>query len=106
MTPARRPSAPSHLSTPMKAWWRQVVDDYSLEPHHLLLLTQACEAHDRATQARKQVDADGPTIADRFGQLRPHPAVQIERDSRAAFARLVRQLDLEGEGDPLYRRSN
>lgn len=105
MTAPKRPAPPAHLSASMRAWWRQVVADYDLEPHHLLLLAQACEAHDRATQAREQVDAAGPVTTDRFGQLRAHPAVQIERDSRAAFARLVRQLDLEGEGDPLYRRS-
>lgn len=88
----------------MKAWWAEVVEGYRLEPHHLLLVAHACEAWDRADEARRLVDADGPVVRDRFDQSKTHPAVKVEIDNRAAFARLVRQLDLEGEPDPLYRR--
>ena len=37
--PASTPAAPpSHLSGEAAAWWRSVVSDYDLEPHHLRLL--------------------------------------------------------------------
>src|SRR5262249_47888651 len=47
------------------------------------LLTVACEAHQRMREAREEVaDHGGTTFKDRFGQLRQHPAVAIERDAR------------------------
>lgn len=97
---ASSPRAPSHLTAPTKAWWRQVAAEYDLEAHHLRLLTLACEAWDRAAQAREILAESGPVIDDRFGQPKAHPAVAIERDARIAFARLVRELDLDGEPLP------
>lgn len=46
-------------------------------------------------QAREQIAADGITVPDRYGVLKAHPAVAIERDSRLAFARLLRELALD-----------
>ena len=93
-------AAPKHLSRASKGWWRTVMAEYELEPPHFRLLQAACESWDRAQEARERITADGAVIADRFGQLRPHPAIAIERDSRLAFARLVRELDLDGEPGP------
>lgn len=87
--------APAHLSRSARHFWRSVARSYVLESHHLALLTLACEAHDRATAARKLIDKEGIVTTDRFGQRITHPAVAVERDSRAAFARLVKQLDLD-----------
>jgi P27 family predicted phage terminase small subunit len=92
--------APSHLSTATKKWWRQVADEYELAPHHVRLLTLACEAWDRSRQARELLERDGVTYQDRFGAPRKHPAVSVEENARIAFARLVRELDLEGEPQP------
>lgn len=77
---------------------------YELEPQHLRLLRLACEAWDRAEQARKVLRRRGLTYRDRFDQPRARPEVAIERDSRMAFARLLRELDLDGEPHPGYRR--
>ena len=89
--------APAHLRPATAKWWRQVAGSYELEPHHLRLLTLAGEAWDRCQQAREILANEGPVIADRFGQARAHPAVAIERDSRIAFARMVRELGLDTE---------
>lgn len=87
--------APEHLQPETQRWWRAVARVYSLEAHHLRLLTLAAEAWDRAQEARERIAADGAYLTDRFGQLRAHPAVAVERDSRIGFARLVRELDLD-----------
>ena len=95
--PERMPSAPSHLNAPTKKWWKVVVAEYALLPHHLRLLQLAGESWDRGAAARKVLARKGLTFDDRFGAPRPRPEIAIERDSRTAFARLVRELDLDTE---------
>src|SRR5688572_7160222 len=96
---ADSPKPPAHLSKRMKAFWRRVVDDYALEPHHLELFRLACEALDRTEEARAVIAAEGAFVSTRNG-VRAHPAIAVERDSRLAAARLFRELDLEGEPLP------
>lgn len=93
--------APGHLTRDTAAWWRSTVAEYEdMEPHHVRLLTLACEAWDRAEQARLLLAEHGITFTDRYGQPRARPEVNIERDARIAFARLLRELDLDGEPEP------
>lgn len=103
MTPKRRPVPPAHLSEPTQAWWLTVIEEYELEGHHLRLLQLAGEAWDRCCQAREALAAEGLTFTDRFGAPHARPEVAIERDSRTAFARLIRELDLDV--DPPAERS-
>src|SRR6266545_6852023 len=106
MAAVKKPvDAPAHLSADAKGWWRDVVTNYHLEPQHLRLLQLAAEAWDRACQARRILAKEGVTYLDRFNRPRKHPAVSIEEQARLAFARLLRELDLEGEPHPGYRRS-
>ena len=91
---------PSHLKPVTAKWWRSVTTDFDLEPHHLRLLTLAAEAWDRGQQAREVIDREGMTYTDRFGCPKPRPEVAIERDSRIGFARLLRELALDGVDGP------
>ena len=91
------PRAPAHLRESTRHWWRQVASAYVLEGHHLKLLTLAAEAWDRRHQAREALAEHGLTFEDRFGQPHARPEVGIERDARLAFARLLRELDLDME---------
>jgi phage terminase small subunit len=59
------------------------------------LLVLACQAWDRAEQAREILAREGLTFMDRFDCPHARPEVAVERDSRLAFARLVRELDLD-----------
>ena len=102
----RTTKAPAHLRNETQTWFSLVVDGYELEPHHIRLLVLASESWDRALEARETLEAEGSYFTDRFGCPKAHPAVQVERDSRTAFARLLRELDLDGESapDPRLRR--
>jgi P27 family predicted phage terminase small subunit len=91
------PQPPPHLSESSRQWWRTTVETYVLHEHHLRLLQLACEAWDRGQAARAQLDQEGLTVAGRADTVVAHPAVAIERDSRLAVARLVRELDLDTE---------
>ena len=88
---------PKHLSKDAREFYRQVLDEYDLDVHHEKILIKACEAYDRAEQARKILDEKGLTMLDRFDQEKTRPEVAIERDSRIAFARLIRELGLDLE---------
>ena len=96
--------APAHLTEATRAWWRSVIREYTLEPHHMRLLQAAAECWDRLQEARLLLARDGLVIEGREGGMRPHPAAAIERDSRIAFVRLIRELDLDVE-PPANERS-
>lgn len=77
-----------------------MVDSYFLESQDLRLLQSACEAWDRLQAARRVLDRDGVSYVDRFGAPRARPEVAVERDSRIAFARLVRELNFGNAPGP------
>jgi phage terminase small subunit len=89
------PRPPKHLRADTAAWFAAVITEYELDSHHVRLLTKACEAWDRSEQAREAIAALGLTYTDRFNSPRARPECGIERDSRLAFARLVRELGLD-----------
>src|SRR5947209_17536616 len=95
---------PAHVNPDAKRWWRLVLERYELQDQHLRLLQLAAEAWDRAAQARRILKRDGLVYRDDHGHPRKHPAVSIEEQARLAFARLLRELDLEGEPHPGYKR--
>ena len=93
---------PDHLQPETGAWWLQVMSEFELEAHHERLLTLACQAWDRGELARQVLQSDGLTFRDRFDQPKARPEVGIQRDSVIAFARLIRELDLD-VGQPAER---
>ena len=88
------PAPPDHLRG-SRAWFVEVVNEFALEPHHLKLLTAACEALDRACEARQAVEKDGPYQEMKSGEFRRHPGIATERDFLTLFGRMLRELDLE-----------
>ena len=97
MAKTTAPKAPAHLKSPTADWWRRVMTNWTLEEHHVRLLTLAAESWDRGQQAREALATNGLTFMDRFQQPHARPEIAIERDSRIAFARLVRELGLDVE---------
>ena len=61
------------------------------------LLTVALVAYDEMTAAQATLASDGVYIADRFGQLRLHPAATRERECRAHMLMALKQLGLDLE---------
>ncbi len=84
-----------HLAPETRAWVEAVAADFELERHHHRLLMLAAQAFDRAEEARQILSRDGLVTCTDAGGLKAHPCVGIERDSRVAFARLLRELDLD-----------
>lgn len=98
---------PRHLSASARAWWKKLTADYEIgDAAGELLLTTALEAFDRLQEARKAINRDGAVVKDRFGQLRSHPAVTVERDARSGMVTALRALRLEValEAEPVRPR--
>ena len=95
--------APKHLSEAARKIWNSVVKDYELEPRHLELLRLALEALDAAEKARQTIASEGQIVdGGRYGK-KAHPCIAIERDSRIAHARLMRELGLDLENPAASR---
>jgi P27 family predicted phage terminase small subunit len=92
---SKRIHAPSHLRPETRAWYRSVVAEYELQSHHLRILQLCAEAWDRSREARALLEKDGLVCTNKYGETRPHPGIQIEKDSRSAFLRGVRELALD-----------
>lgn len=92
--PPEAPEAPAHLSERAQAVWRDVIYR-ARSPGRRVYLQAALEALDRADQAARIVDAEGMTTTTKTsGAVHAHPAVKIEREQRALFARLWNTLHL------------
>ena len=91
---------PEHLAPATQAWFKRVTKDYHLEPHHVRLLTLACEHYDRGVAAREILEKEGLTFPDRFDCPRPRPEVKIAHDATIAFTRILRELSLDTDAPP------
>jgi P27 family predicted phage terminase small subunit len=92
------PRSPKTLSAEARRWWARIVTEYAVDDDAgILILTTAFEAFDRMRQAQERIAADGATVVDRFGQVKPHPLLPTERDARAQFLAALRQLNLDLE---------
>ena len=98
----RATSPPKHLTSGSAKLWRSVLSDYELEARHEATLLVGLEARDRMLQAQAAIEADGAYIDGRFGK-KAHPALAVERDSRVAFMRAMRELGLDLEAPPSAR---
>ena len=89
--------ATSHLRPETQQWVASVEARYELEDHHRMLLLFAAESWDLSTKAREVIDKLGMVFKDRFGAPHTRPEVGIERDSKITYARMLRELALDGE---------
>ncbi len=89
------PKPPPHLSAAARRLFEQLCLDYDLsDAAAQCLLISACEAKDRADQARARIKKDGAYTKDKSGKLRVHPAVAVEQQSRNQLLSAFRSLRL------------
>ncbi len=95
MTAPRRPAAPSHLQTPGRRLWADVLKEFDLSSgHHLAILQTAAEAADREAEAREAIARDGAFVPGRWGP-RAHPALAVQNASAIRKVRALRELGLD-----------
>jgi P27 family predicted phage terminase small subunit len=95
-TVLRTPRAPAHLGPSGRDLWAGILRGYQLdETHQRAILASACEASDRMVEAREAITRDGAYIdGGRYG-MKAHPGLAVERDSRLAMVRCLRELGLD-----------
>lgn len=95
MTEAKTPTT---LSGEAAGWWKRLITEYGIEDEAgLLLLQTALESFQRMRQAQEVIAEDGPQVKDRFDQLKAHPLLTVERDSRAQMMMALKALNLDLE---------
>ena|SRR5438045_2354095 len=92
-----KPRPPAGLSPAARRWWARLQRGYDIcDDGGLCVLNETAWAYHRAEEAKTIVERDGPVVFDRWQQAKVHPAVLVERNSRAAVLRGLKQL---GVGD-------
>lgn len=86
---------PAYLRPETRKWIDYVLSEYALDQHHFRLLTLAAEAWETGQDARAAIAEHSAVYIDRFGSPRKRPEVSIQAEARIAFARLLRELDLD-----------
>jgi hypothetical protein len=76
-----------------------VTHEFDIDATGLELLRLACEALDRADEARVEIDEHGLFSENRYGRRVASQAFAVERDSRVSAARLFRELGLDAVPD-------
>ncbi len=95
------PKPPEHLSPRAQALWTDIVTTFEMsDAAPLELLRRACEASDRADEARDVLAREGLVVVDRHGQVKAHPCISVERDSRIALTRILRELRIVDAPEP------
>lgn len=92
---AKLPKPPPGLSAEARRIWTELVQEWSFERHHLLILENALRSLDVLRSAEKDLQQNGLTSVDRFGQRKPNPAAVIARDSRSSVLQAFRSLGLD-----------
>ena len=90
-------AAPAHLSPERQAWWLLLMAEWELGAHQVELLTMAAECRDREAEAREVIDEKGLTQTGRQGQDTVRPEVIIERNNKAQYLHLMKQLGIGKE---------
>ncbi len=89
---------PRHFSKEAKGLWKNILSEYDIEDSAgLAILQTALEAFDRLKEAQKEIERNGMTMRDRWGQVKPNPLLPVERDSRAQFLQGLKALNLDLE---------
>src|SRR5262245_51484288 len=88
--------APAHLKPATKVWFDGICKAFELESHHMRILQIAAESWDAYETAREAIAQHGMTFVNvKHGDVKPRPEVAIMQNSRIAFLRALRELNLD-----------
>lgn len=68
---------PKSLKEAGRRLWRDSLSGWDVQPEQFSLLKNLCESQDRIAELTETLRSEGQVVADRFGQLHPHPAAIV-----------------------------
>jgi hypothetical protein len=78
--------------------WNDVHSEYEVTDRAgLELLTEACQALDRAERLAEAIERDGEVIQTAKGDIRVHPGIKLELGCRSFVAKTLQKLGLNWE---------
>lgn len=87
-----RPEPPEGVCDAAASFWRFATGRYELTAPQLELLRSWAHMLTRAESAAEEVAGAGVLVPDRFGVLKPNPAVDIERKARTEARACLREI--------------
>jgi hypothetical protein len=85
---------PNGLAEAGRQLWASVVDDYDVEEHERLLLTEACRVADRLDAIAAELEGAPLTMQNFKGDPCPNPLLGEARQQGIVFSRLLASLRL------------
>lgn len=100
---------PDFLGKSGRKWVKNIAKRLEIKPEQEESLYQAAHCLDRIQEARDIIDKEGIVAVDRFGQPKTHPATIVEKDNKALFSRMVKDVfgsasETNGDEDPLTKK--
>ena len=75
---------------------RDILNNIKFEEiHDFQRLDLGCHTLDRIHECRDVIKKEGLFLDDRFGISKLHPAVEVERQQKILFLRILRELNLD-----------
>jgi P27 family predicted phage terminase small subunit len=96
-----RLNTPKGLSKEAQRLWKDTATGWNISDSvGLSLLESACRWLDQLRKAERRLRREGSVTSDRFGQLRPHPALEIAKAASAEYRACIKALELEDVPQP------
>lgn len=97
-------SAPDHLREAGRELWASTLREWSLSDAELCTLTVACEAADRLSDIRTELERDGLIMVDPSERKRAHPLLASETQAQGVLLRAWKMLNLTDAEKPKIGR--
>lgn len=86
------PALPAGMGERGGTFWRWYFSQYAADEPFLTLCEQVATCIDRIHEAQDEIAARGPYFTNRFGELRPNPALKVEAANKVILQKLLRDL--------------
>lgn len=97
------PRADKKWNKKVRAFWKASHKAYEFDVDGLEILRVACMSLDRYLQACEILDVEGVTFETTSGQVKKHPANEIEKNARQGFLQAVKMLGISLDNEEKRR---